>query len=62
MAAKRDQTSIICENAVLRATAVGEEERPVLLGDHDVFVELHATLLRCTVDPARYMATGTSVL
>jgi hypothetical protein len=27
-------TSIICENAVLRATAIGDEECPVLLGDH----------------------------
>ncbi len=54
-------TSIICENAVLRATAVGDEERPVLLGDH-VFVGPHATLLGCTVEPACYVATGATVL
>jgi carbonic anhydrase/acetyltransferase-like protein (isoleucine patch superfamily) len=54
-------TSIICENAVLRATAVGEEEHPVLLGDH-VFVGPHATLLGCAVQPACYVATGATVL
>jgi len=54
-------TSIICENAVLRATAIGEEECPVLLGDH-VFVGPHATLLGCTVESACYVATGATVL
>jgi carbonic anhydrase/acetyltransferase-like protein (isoleucine patch superfamily) len=54
-------TAIICENAVLRATAVGEEERPVLLGDH-VFVGPHATLLGCTVDAACYVAAGATIL
>jgi carbonic anhydrase/acetyltransferase-like protein (isoleucine patch superfamily) len=54
-------TTIVCENAVLRATAVGDEERPVLLGDH-VFVGPHATLLGCTVEPACYVATGATVL
>jgi carbonic anhydrase/acetyltransferase-like protein (isoleucine patch superfamily) len=54
-------TSIICENAVLRATAVGDEERPVLLGDH-VFVGPHATLLGCTVEPACYVATEATIL
>jgi carbonic anhydrase/acetyltransferase-like protein (isoleucine patch superfamily) len=54
-------TTIVCENAVLRATAVGGEERPVLLGDH-VFVGPHATLLGCTVEPACYIATGATVL
>ncbi len=50
-------TSIICENTVLRATAIGDEECPMLLGDH-VFVGPHATLLGCTVEPACYVATG----
>ena len=54
-------TSIICENAVLRATAVGDEECPVLLGDY-VFVGPHATLLGCTVESACYVATGATVL
>ena len=54
-------TTIVCENAVLRATAVGDEERPVLLGDH-VFIGPHSTLLGCTVEPACYVATGATVL
>jgi len=54
-------TTIVCENAVLRATAVGDEEHPVLLGDH-VFVGPHATLLGCVVEPACYVATGATVL
>ena len=54
-------TSIVCENAVLRATAIGGEECPVLLGEH-VFVGPHATLLGCTVEPACYVATGATVL
>ena len=54
-------TAIICENAVLRATAVGEEEHPVLLSDH-VFVGPHATLLGCVVESACYVATGATVL
>ncbi|WP_329584822.1 hypothetical protein OG298_00325 [Streptomyces sp. NBC_01005] len=45
------EASVICENAVLRASAVAGEQ-PVLLGDH-VFVGPHATLLGCAVDPAR---------
>jgi carbonic anhydrase/acetyltransferase-like protein (isoleucine patch superfamily) len=54
-------TTIICENAVLRATAVGDEEHPVLLGDH-VFVGPHASMLGCVVEPACYVATGATVL
>jgi carbonic anhydrase/acetyltransferase-like protein (isoleucine patch superfamily) len=54
-------TTIICENAVLRATAVGDEEHPVVLGDH-VFVGPHASLLGCVVEPACYVATGATVL
>jgi carbonic anhydrase/acetyltransferase-like protein (isoleucine patch superfamily) len=54
-------TTIVCENAVLRATAVGDEERPVLLGDH-LFIGPHATLLGCSVESACYVATGATVL
>jgi carbonic anhydrase/acetyltransferase-like protein (isoleucine patch superfamily) len=54
-------TSILCENAVLRATSAGGEDHPVLLGNH-VFVGPHATLLGCTVEPACYVATGATVL
>lgn len=56
-----EPSSIICENAVLRATAVGDDESAVLLGDH-AFVGPHATLLGCTVEPACYVATGATVL
>ena len=55
------ECGIICENAVLRATAAGGADYPVLLGDH-VFVGPHATLLGCTVEPCSYVATGATVL
>ena len=54
-------TAIVCENAVLRATAVGEPDLPVLVGDH-AFVGPHATLLGCEVGEACYVATGATVL
>lgn len=53
--------AVVCENAVLRATAVGKVERPVLVADH-VFVSPHATLLGCEVERASYIATGVTVL
>lgn len=55
------ECGIVCEHAVLRATAVGDEDHPVLIGDH-VFVGPHATLLGCTVKAAAYVATGATVL
>ena len=55
------ETSVICEHAVLRATAEGSRDHPVRLGDH-VFVGPHATLLGCSLDPAAYIATGATVL
>lgn len=54
-------TCIINEHAVLRATAVGDEEHPVVVGDH-VLVGPHASLLGCTVEPCSYVATGATVL
>jgi carbonic anhydrase/acetyltransferase-like protein (isoleucine patch superfamily) len=54
-------TAIVCENAVLRATSVGDADLPVVVGDH-TFVGPHATLLGCTVEPACYVATGATVL
>lgn len=54
-------TTIVCENAVLRATAVGDSEHPVVVGDH-VFIGPHATLLGCTVESCSYVATGATVL
>jgi carbonic anhydrase/acetyltransferase-like protein (isoleucine patch superfamily) len=55
------ECTIVCENAVLRATAEGEREQPVELADH-VFVGPHATLLGCRVEPCAYLATGATVL
>ena len=55
------ECTIICENAVLRATASGDMDYPVLIGDH-VFIGPHATLLGCTVEPCSYIATGATVL
>lgn len=54
-------TAIVCENAVLRATSVGDADLRVVVGDH-AFVGPHATLLGCTVDPACYVATGATIL
>jgi carbonic anhydrase/acetyltransferase-like protein (isoleucine patch superfamily) len=52
---------VITEHAVLRATAVGDADRPVRLGDH-VFLGPHATLLGCTLDRCVYVGTGATVL
>ncbi|MEU1275094.1 acyltransferase [Streptomyces sp. NPDC005799] len=54
------EASVICENAVLRASAVAGDQ-PVLLGDH-VFVGPHATLLGCEVVRCAYLATSATVL
>ena len=50
------ECTIICENAVLRATASGDVDHPVLIGDH-VFISPHATVLGCTVELCSYIAT-----
>ena len=55
------ECAIVCENAVLRATDVGEADLPVVVGDH-AFVGPHATLLGCVVGAACYVATGATVL
>jgi carbonic anhydrase/acetyltransferase-like protein (isoleucine patch superfamily) len=54
------EASVICENAVLRASAVAGDQ-PVLLGDH-VFLGPHATLLGCEVGRCAYLATSATVL
>jgi carbonic anhydrase/acetyltransferase-like protein (isoleucine patch superfamily) len=56
-----DECTIICENAVLRATKVEGIEHPIYVGDH-VMVGPHATLLGCHVDRASYVATGATIL
>jgi len=53
--------TVICENAVLRASAAGSGDQSVVLGDH-VFVGPHATLLGCTVGRCAYLATAATVL
>ena len=55
------EASVICENAVLRASAATGAEQPVILGDH-VFVGPHATLLGCSVGRCAYLATAATVL
>jgi carbonic anhydrase/acetyltransferase-like protein (isoleucine patch superfamily) len=55
------ECSIICENAVIRATASGDVDHPVLIGDH-VFVSPQTTLIGCTVESYSYVATGATVL
>jgi carbonic anhydrase/acetyltransferase-like protein (isoleucine patch superfamily) len=55
------ECAIVCEHAVLRATAAGGTPRPVVLADH-VFVGPHATLLGCQLDRCAYLATGATVL
>jgi carbonic anhydrase/acetyltransferase-like protein (isoleucine patch superfamily) len=54
------EATVICENAVLRASAVAGD-KPVLLGDH-VFVGPHATLLGCTIERCVYVATSATIL
>jgi carbonic anhydrase/acetyltransferase-like protein (isoleucine patch superfamily) len=55
------ECAIVCEHAVLRATAAGGAERAVVVADH-AFVGPHATLLGCRVDRCAYLATGVTVL
>jgi len=55
------EASVISENAVLRATAVGPTPHPVVMGDH-VFVGPHATVLGATVERACYLGTGATVV
>jgi carbonic anhydrase/acetyltransferase-like protein (isoleucine patch superfamily) len=55
------ECTIICENAVLRATSVGDADYVVSIGDH-VFISPHATLLGCTIERCSYIATGATVL
>ena len=53
--------SIVCENAVIRATKVEDIDRPVRISDH-VFISPQATLLGCRVASHAYIATGATVL
>jgi carbonic anhydrase/acetyltransferase-like protein (isoleucine patch superfamily) len=55
------ECTIICENAVLRASAITDVDRPVIVGHH-VFISPHATLIGCTIEPCSYIATGATIL
>jgi len=55
------ECSVICENAVLRATASGNREYPVLIGDH-VFISPQSTLIGCEIESNSYIATGATIL
>lgn len=55
------ECSIICENVVIRATASGNVDHPVSIGDH-VFVSPQATMIGCNVESYSYIATGATVL
>jgi carbonic anhydrase/acetyltransferase-like protein (isoleucine patch superfamily) len=54
------EAAVICENAVLRGSAVAGDQ-PVLVDDH-VFVGPHATLLGCEVGRCVYVATAATVV
>jgi carbonic anhydrase/acetyltransferase-like protein (isoleucine patch superfamily) len=55
------ECSIICENAVIRATKIEDINHPVQIGEH-AFISPHATLLGCSVASHAYIATGATVL
>lgn len=55
------ESTIVAENAVLRATAVSDVDAPVVLADH-VFVGPHATVLGAAVGRCAYLAAGVTVL
>jgi carbonic anhydrase/acetyltransferase-like protein (isoleucine patch superfamily) len=54
-------TTIVNENAVIRATAAGDRDHPVVVEDH-VLVGPHATLLGCRIESCAYVATGATIL
>lgn len=53
--------TIVSENAVIRATAEGNKEYPVEIGDH-VFIGPHSTILGATLEPCTYIATSATIL
>ncbi len=55
------ECSIICENAVIRATQIEDSNHPVRVGRH-AFISPHTTLLGCAVASHAYIATGATVL
>lgn len=55
------ENSIISENAVIRATAEGNKDHPVNIGDN-VFIGPHSTILGATLESCSYIATGATIL
>lgn len=52
---------IISENAVVRATAEGNQNHPVKIGDN-VFIGPHSTILGAKLESCSYIATGATIL
>ena len=52
---------IVCENAVIRATALPDKYYPVIIGNN-VNVGPHATLLGCAIESYSFIATGATIL
>jgi len=52
---------IVSENAVIRATAAGNKDHPVKIGDN-VFIGPHSTILGATLESCSYIATGATIL
>ena len=55
------ESTIICENAVIRATAEGDKDHPVIIKNY-VFISPQATVLGCRIESYAYIATGATVL
>ena len=53
--------TIVSENAVIRATAEGDIEHNVDIGEN-VFIGPHATILGATLESCSYIATGATIL
>ncbi len=53
--------SVISENAVIRATAEGNREHSIEIGDH-VFIGPHSTVLGALIESSCYVATGATIL
>jgi carbonic anhydrase/acetyltransferase-like protein (isoleucine patch superfamily) len=55
------ENAIISENAVIRATAAGNKDHPVKIGDN-VFIGPHSTILGANLEPCSYIATSATIL
>ena len=55
------ESVIISENTVIRATAAGNQNHPVTIGDN-VFIGPHSTILGACLESCSYIATGATIL